>query len=124
MDVRFTLSAVAHLPVYLWPWVWWQLFAIKRWCRVNERQVLWEADERGKVWVTYVSDDPRDLVAWFKRENKLYRAHWAAMHNASGEMHLSGVYYWMGRLMECGERLALPPVLEPERAQPVFQDSS
>ncbi|MEO0550236.1 MAG: hypothetical protein AAFZ91_09960, partial [Pseudomonadota bacterium] len=81
MEVRFTLSAVRHVPVIYWPWVWWQLLGIRNWCGLQQREVLWEVDPDGKVWVTYVSDDPRDLVAWFKRENKLYRAHWYALYN-------------------------------------------
>ncbi|MDJ0920104.1 MAG: hypothetical protein QNI84_03185 [Henriciella sp.] len=124
MDIRFTLAAVQHLPVYLWPWVWWQLFAVKRWCRVNKRKVLWQADENGKVWVTFVSDDPKDLTAWCHQQNKLYRPHWYALYNESGEMHLSAIHFWMGRIMECGERLMYRAVSQAARTTPAIEDSS
>ncbi|MDJ0921791.1 MAG: hypothetical protein QNI84_11730 [Henriciella sp.] len=124
MDIRFSIAAVRHLPVYLWPWVWWQLFAVKRWCRINKRKVLWQADETGKVWVTYVSDDEKDLTAWCHQQNKVYRAHWRAMYNESGEMHLSAIHFWMGRIMECGERCVGHVRVEVECALPAVQDSS
>ncbi|MEM9938943.1 MAG: hypothetical protein AAF768_08860 [Pseudomonadota bacterium] len=124
MEVRFTLSAVRHVPVYLWPWVWWQLLGIRNWCGLQQREVLWEVDPDGKVWVTYMSDDPRDLVAWFKCENKLYRAHWYALYNESGEMHLSGIHYWAGRLMTRCVQVSAPLVCDAEAGVPAFQDSS
>ncbi|MDJ0922500.1 MAG: hypothetical protein QNI84_15335 [Henriciella sp.] len=124
MDIRFTLAAVQHLPVYLWPWVWWQLFAVKRWCRINKRKVLWQADENGKVWVTFVSDDPKDLTAWFHQQNDIYRPHCYAMYNESGEMHLGAIHFWMGRIMECGERLMRRVVSRAARVLPDVQDSS
>jgi len=124
MDSRFTLSAVQHVPVIFWPWVMWQLFGIRRWCRENRREVLWEIETSGKVWVTYVSDDPCDLTAWMKREAKLYRAHWYAMFNASGEMHLGAYHYWMGRIMECGARFICRRTSVAEVVGPEVQDSS
>ncbi|MEM9939300.1 MAG: hypothetical protein AAF768_10665, partial [Pseudomonadota bacterium] len=78
----------------------------------------------GFVWVPYISDLETDLLAWTLKEIKKTRAHSGPMNNASGEMHLSRVHYETGRQMECGERLALPPLFEAEIAGPEFQNSS
>ncbi|MEO0549534.1 MAG: hypothetical protein AAFZ91_06415 [Pseudomonadota bacterium] len=124
MEVRFTLSAVSHVPIYYWPWVWWQLFRLRQQCRAARCEILWHVDEGGFVFVPYISDLENDLLAWVFKEIKKTRAHSAPMDNASGEMHLSRVHYETGRQMECGERLALPPFLEAEPATPTILDSS
>ncbi|MDJ0920434.1 MAG: hypothetical protein QNI84_04855 [Henriciella sp.] len=124
MDVRFTLQAVAHVPIYYWPWVWWQLYRLRQQCRVAGCEVLWEVDERGLVYVPFVSDLETDLLAWFYKEVKKTRAHWAPMDDASGEMHLSPIHYWMGRIMECGERCVGNVRVEAACAAPAIQDSS
>ncbi|MDJ0922401.1 MAG: hypothetical protein QNI84_14830 [Henriciella sp.] len=124
MEVRFTLSAVAHVPIYYWPWVWWQLYRLRQQCRTARCEILWEVDERGFVYVPFVSDLETDLLLWFCKEVKKTRAHWAPMDNASGEMHLSAIHYLTGRLMECGERFLPPLVRDAECIEAVIQDSS
>ena len=124
MDLRFTLQAVAHVPIYYWPWVWWQLFRLRCQCRSARCEILWQVDEKGFVWVPYISDLENDLLAWVVKEIKKTRAHWAPMKNASGEIHLSRVHYEAGRLMECGERLSFALPAEMVRTEPAFQDSS
>ncbi|MEM9939732.1 MAG: hypothetical protein AAF768_12850, partial [Pseudomonadota bacterium] len=91
MEVRFTLSAVRHVPIYYWPWVWWQLFRLRQQCRAARCEILWHVDEGGFVWVPYISDLETDLLAWTLKEIKKTRAHSGPMNNASGEMHLSRV---------------------------------
>ncbi|MDJ0920099.1 MAG: hypothetical protein QNI84_03160 [Henriciella sp.] len=124
MEVRFTLQAVAHVPIYYWPWVWWQLYRLRQQCRAARCEVLWEVDEHGFVYVPFVSDLETDLLAWFYKEVRKTRAHWAPMDNASGEMHLSAIHYLTGRLMECGERCLPGLVIDAECAAPAIQDSS
>ncbi|MDJ0922012.1 MAG: hypothetical protein QNI84_12865 [Henriciella sp.] len=124
MDVRFTLQAVAHVPIYYWPWVWWQLLRLRQQCRAAGCEVLWEVDETGMVLVPFVSDAENDLLVWLVKQNKTTRAHWAPMDNASGERHLSAIHYWMGRIMECGERCLPRLVVEAECALPAIEDSS
>ncbi len=124
MEVRFTLSAVAHVPIYYWPWVWWQLYRLRQQCRVAGCEVLWEVDERGFVYVPFVSDSESDLLAWFYKEVRKTRAHWAPMDNASGEMHLSAIHYWMGRIMECGERVMRRAGSKAALMAPAIEDSS
>ena len=124
MDVRFTLQAVRRVPVIYWPWVWWQLFWLRSWCEATGRDVLWDIEESGKVWVTFISDDKADLAAWLKKEQKIYRAHWYALHNESGEMHLGAYHYWMGRIMECGARFVCWRKSVAEHALPALEDSS
>ncbi len=124
MEIRFTLGQVAHVPVYFWPWVWWQLFWLRGWAEAVDRELIYEIAADGRVHVVALSDDKRDLRAWMSRQRKLYREHWTPMHDASGEAHLSAVHYWMGRFMACGRRLIWRWVRVVFRAAPPFKDSS
>ena len=124
MEPRFTLQAVQHVPVYYWPWVWWQLHWLRRCCEAAGREVLWEVCETGRVYIVAESDDPRDLTSWLRKERQTCRAHVYAMHNASGELHLSNVHYWMGRLMERGARVMVALVQRVLRQGPAVLDSS
>ena len=124
MDPRFSLQAVAHVPAYYWPWVWWQLFWLRLWCDSARREVLYEIQPDGRVVTFLISDDKTDLRAWMYQQRQVYREHWKPMHNASGEMHLGAYHYWMGRIMECGARFRTWVRKIVARAKPAFIDSS
>lgn len=124
MDIRFTLAAVAHVPVYYWPWVWWQLFWLRGEVAATGRDVLYEIDGRGRVHVVMVADAPDDLRAWLGRRQREWRDHWDAMNDASGERHLSPIHYWMGRIMECGERVVWVSSQNVMRSVPAVCDTS
>ncbi|MBU1288451.1 MAG: hypothetical protein KJ871_12080 [Alphaproteobacteria bacterium] len=49
----------AAVPLYLWPYLWLQLWGLARWIRANKRDVLFAVSHRtGKVYVTAISDAP------------------------------------------------------------------
>lgn len=80
MDPRFTLAQVAHVPVYYWPWVWWQLFWLRAWCEASGREVLYEIQPDGRVVTLIVSDDLDDLTSWLRRAETEGWAHHEAMY--------------------------------------------
>lgn len=105
MELSFNPRAYAHVPIFYWPWIWWQLFWLRGWSEAVRREIIFEIDTRGKVHVIFVSDDKRDLRAWMNAQKTVHRDHWTPMSDASGEAHLSAIHYWMGRIMECGQRV-------------------
>ena len=64
MDYALQPHLYKNVPVYLWPWVWWQLFQIERWIKETGRMVLGGVAHDGKVYVLHVADDPDDLKLW------------------------------------------------------------
>ena len=49
----------AAVPLYLWPYLWLQLWGLGRWIRANKRDVLFAVSRRtGKVYITAISDAP------------------------------------------------------------------
>jgi hypothetical protein len=49
----------AAVPLYLWPYLWLQLWGLGRWIRANRRDVLFAVSHRtGKVYITAISDAP------------------------------------------------------------------
>ena len=58
MDYALQPHLYKNVPVYLWPWVWWQLFQIERWIKETGRMVLGGVARDGKVYVLHVADDP------------------------------------------------------------------
>ncbi|MBR9834530.1 MAG: hypothetical protein GYB42_04950 [Alphaproteobacteria bacterium] len=102
MEISFNPRHYAHVPVYYWPWVCWQLFWLRAWVRASGREVLFEISQTGRVCVVLIGDDPSDLRAWLGRRRGQPCAHHVAMDNASGEAHLCAIHYWMGRLMQRG----------------------
>ncbi|MCF6328865.1 MAG: hypothetical protein L3J02_03585, partial [Henriciella sp.] len=77
-----------NVPVYLWPWVWWQLFQIECWIKETGRMVLGGVARDGKVYVLHVADDPNEPKPWSPRDLKPYRTR----HDA-----------WLRSLSPCGE---------------------
>ena len=57
-------TCIENVPVYLWPWVWWQLFQIERWIKETGRMVLGGVARDGKVYVLHVADDPSERKPW------------------------------------------------------------
>ncbi len=105
MEISFNPAHYAHVPVYFWPWIWWQLFWLRGWAEATRRDVLFEIAANGRVHVVLISDDKADLRAWMQAQKRVYRDHWTPMHDASGEAHLGSFHYWMGRFMACGQRV-------------------
>ena len=64
MDYALQPHLYKNVPVYLWPWVWWQLFQIERWIKETGRMVLGGVARDGKVYVLHVADDPSDPKPW------------------------------------------------------------
>ena len=60
MDYALQPHLYKNVPVYLWPWVWWQLFQIERWIKETGRMVLGGVARDGKVYVLHVADDPNE----------------------------------------------------------------
>lgn len=54
----------AHVPVWCWPWLWWQLWHLKAWILETGLDVAVAVDQRGNLRVTYVSDDPNAPKRW------------------------------------------------------------
>jgi hypothetical protein len=54
----------AHVPVWCWPWLWWQLWHLKAWILETGLDVAVAVDQRGNLRVTYVSDDPHAPKRW------------------------------------------------------------
>jgi len=64
MDYALQPHLYRNVPVYLWPWVWWQLFQIERWIKETGRMVLGGVTRDGKVYVLHVADDPSEQKPW------------------------------------------------------------
>jgi len=64
MDYALQPHLYKNVPVYLWPWVWWQLFQIERWIKETGRMVLGGVARDGKVYVLHVADDPNEIKPW------------------------------------------------------------
>ncbi len=64
MDYALQPHLYKNVPVYLWPWVWWQLFQIERWIKATGRMVLGGVARDGKVYVLHVADDPDAPKPW------------------------------------------------------------
>ncbi len=67
MDYALQPHLYKNVPVYLWPWVWWQLFQIERWIKETGRMVLGGVARDGKVYVLHVADDPNAPKPWSPR---------------------------------------------------------
>ncbi len=64
MDYALQPHLYRNVPVYLWPWVWWQLFQIERWIKETGRMILGGVARDGKVYVLHVADDPNERKPW------------------------------------------------------------
>ncbi len=64
MDYALQPHLYRNVPVYLWPWVWWQLFQIERWIKETGRMVLGGVARDDKVYVLHVADDPNERKPW------------------------------------------------------------
>ena len=64
MDYALQPHLYRNVTVYLWPWVWWQLFQIERWIKETGRMVLGGVTRDGKVYVLHVADDPNERKPW------------------------------------------------------------
>jgi len=68
MDYALQPHLYKNVPVYLWPWVWWQLFQIERWIKETGRMVLGGVARDGKVYVLHVADDPNERKPWSPKD--------------------------------------------------------
>ena len=58
------------VPVYLWPWLFWQLWQIDRWTEYTGRQVCVEVDRQGRAYSTWW--EGMDLI-WDEETGESYR---------------------------------------------------
>jgi len=70
MDYALQPHLYKNVPVYLWPWVWWQLFQIERWIKATGRMVLGGVARDSKVYVLHVADDPNAPKPWSTNDLK------------------------------------------------------
>ncbi len=125
MHLRFDPSNFAHVPVYYWPWIWWQLFWLRSWCEATDREVLYEVPPNGRVELVLISDDKMDLRAWLYRQSQAPRPHLEHCNNADGALGADPIAVFIGRQMErfgCFIRWAWAEIAP--RKPPVLQDSS
>ena len=73
MDYALQPHLYKNVPVYLWPWVWWQLFQIERWIKATGRMVLGGVARDGKVYVLHVADDPNEIKPWSPKDLKPFK---------------------------------------------------
>ncbi len=73
MDYALQPHLYKNVPVYLWPWVWWQLFQIECWIKQTGRMVLGGVARDGKVYVLHVADDPNAPKPWSPKDLKLLK---------------------------------------------------
>jgi len=124
MDLTFSPSRYAHVHFLLWPWVWWQLFWLRGWALSTGREVLFEVDRCGRLTVLAIGDDHRDARAWLNAQARTVSDYEYTLNDPSGERHLCAVHYWIGRFMECGERITYIWVRSVLRPLPPIADSS
>ena len=131
MDYALQPHLYRNVPVYLWPWVWWQLFQIERWIKATGRMVLGGVARDGKVYVLHVADDPNDPKPWSPKDLRPLKARhqdWiTALRSPCGTYDPTRYGDQLAlamRLLEwplldapvgCNEPLRIAP---PERAQP------
>ena len=125
MDLTFNPRNYAHVPVYFWPWIWWQLFWLRGWVRAIDREILFEIDVRGKVHVVMLSDDRNDLRAWMWARQAERPKHLDYLDNAAGDLDLNYFVYAMGKALErTGHFIRWVWVRLVLRIIPPIQDSS
>ncbi len=56
-----------NVPVHLWPWLFWQLFAIALWVEQTGRDVMLAVARNGRVHIRHISEDP-DTRSWSPRD--------------------------------------------------------
>ena len=58
------------VPVYFWPWVFWQLLQLDLWVEQTGRSVLGAVCKRtGEVFISFTGDNPEEARPW--RESDL-----------------------------------------------------
>ena len=73
MDYALQPHLYKNVPIYLWPWVWWQLFQIERWIKATGRMVLGGVARDGKVYILHVADDPNEIKPWSPKDLKPFK---------------------------------------------------
>ena len=125
MDLTFNPSHYSHVPVYYWPYVWWQLFWLHGWVRAIEREILFEIAPNGKIHITFLSDDKKDLRAWMWAKQTERPKHLDYCDNAAGDLDLNYFVYAIGKALErTGHFTRWVWVRIVSRTTPPIQDSS
>jgi hypothetical protein len=125
MDLTFNPSHYSHVPVYFWPWIWWQLFWLRGWVRAIDRNILFEIAPNGRVHVTFLSDDKTDLRAWMWAKQTERPKHLDYCDNAAGDLDLNYFVYAMAKALErTGHFVRWAWVRLVLRITPPIQDSS
>ena len=123
MQIRITPRDWAHVPVWLWPFVWWQLIRLRAHIRKTGQDGFYQIAPDGRVEI-YLAPDRSDLNVWLYQQRQTRLDHWTPMHDTSGEAHLNAIRYWPPRFMECGERILYISWGKDFRPAPAIEDSS
>ena len=123
MQIRINPRDWAHVPVWLWPLIWWQLLRLRAHVRRTGQDGFYQIDADGRVHV-YLAPDRSDLNVWLHQQRQSYLDHWTPMHDPSGEAHLNAIRYWTPRFMECGERILYISWGKDFTPAPAIEDSS
>ena len=125
MEISFNPKHYSHVPVYYWPWIWWQLVFLRGWAEGLRRDVLFEIAQNGKVHIVIWSDDKHDLRAWMWARQAERPKHLDYCDNATGDLDLNYFVYAMGKALECtGYFTCWVWVRIVPRGVPPFEDSS
>ena len=124
MEISFNPSHWPHVPVWLWPAVWWNLFWLRKYAAAQEAQILFQIQADGRIVITHVSDDKNDLRAWLWGQQQVYREHWIPMDDPSGEAHLCSIRYWTPRFMARGHLTKFISKRKGFPIAPAIEDSS
>ncbi len=111
MDYALQPHLYKNVPVYLWPWVWWQLFQIECWIKQTGRMVLGGVARDGKVYVLHVADDPNERKPWSPRDMARYRTRhdaWLRGLCPYGEVEFNPALSPSGTRGKAGSGLAAP----------------
>ena len=123
MQIRINPRDWAHIPVWLWPLIWWQLMRLRAHVRKTGQDGFYQIMHDGRVDI-YLAPDRSDLNVWLHQQRQSYLDHWTPMHVTSGEAHLYAIRYWTPRFMECGERILYISWGKDFSPAPAIEDSS
>ncbi|MEM1088000.1 MAG: hypothetical protein AAGH90_09730, partial [Pseudomonadota bacterium] len=96
MQIRINPRDWAHVPVWLWPFVWWQLIRLRAQVCKTGQDGFYQITSDGHIHI-YFAPDRSDLNVWLYQQRQAYLDHWVPMHDKSGEAHLNSIRYWTPR---------------------------
>ena len=79
------------VPVYFWPWVFWQLLQLDLWVEQTGRSVLGAVCKRtGEVFITFTGDDPEEVRPWRAEDMQALLPNSPLWRAALSEPHYGG----------------------------------